>query len=210
MIMDFKRAEELLNHLADIVDLPLYEDSPRLELSHILAISSLHFAASIRILCSENLALGSASLLRSQFEALVRSVWALHRATDLQIEKLSSQLSIESQQATKNIPSLAEMMTELEKFPQLENLLLPLKEFKESSWLPLNSFVHSGIHAVHWTKHEAPPQLLDQMFRASNGLAMLAFMNIAILTGQPGLQKDIIAITASFSSCLPSHRKDNA
>jgi hypothetical protein len=48
------------------------------------------------------------------------------------------------------------------------------------------------------------------MFRASNGLAMLAFMNIAILTGQPGLQKEIIAITASFSSCLPSHRKDNA
>lgn len=208
--MDFNRAEELVNQLADIVDLPLHEESPRFRLSHTLAITSLHFAASIRILCSENLALGSASLLRSQFEAVVRSVWALQKATDLQIEKLSSQLTLESQQAAKGVPMLNGMLTELEKLPHLENFLVPLRELKASSWVPLNSFVHSGIYAVHWTKHEAPPQLLDQIFRVSNGLAMQAFMSIAILTGQPGLQREIIAVTAPFSSCLPSHRKDHA
>jgi len=206
-MMDFDRAEKLLSHLVEAVDLPLCDQSLKVSLSHTLACTSLHFAASVRILCGENLILGSASLLRSQFEALVRSVWALHRATEGQIEKLSSDLSLDSQQATKNFPSVNEMMVELEKFPPLQNLLVKLKEFKESSWLPLNSFVHSGVHAIQWTKYEPPPHLLDQTFRASNGLAVLAFMNIAMLTGRPELQREIIAISAPFSSCLPAYRK---
>jgi hypothetical protein len=208
VIMDFNRAEELLGRLTDLVDLPLFEDSPRFVLSRTLSITSLHFAASVRMLCSENLVLGCASLLRSQFEALVRSVWALHGATDIQIENLSSLLNLDSQQSTKNIPMVNGMLNELEQFSQLKNLLIALKEFKTSSWLPLNSFVHSGIHAIHWTKHEAPDELFDQVFRASNGLAVLAFQNIALLTGQHGLQSKVIAITtsASYSGCVPADR----
>lgn len=193
--------------MADIVDLPLYEDSPRSVLSHTLAATSLHFAASLRTLCSNELTLGAAAMLRSQFEALVRSVWAMYRATDNQVDKLSSDLTIDSQQATKNIPLVNEMLRELEKFPQLQNLLVALKEFKDSSWRPLNSFVHSGIHAIYWTKNEAPPQLLSQIFRASNGLALLAFQTIAVLTGRPGLQSELTAVTASFSSSFPDYRE---
>lgn len=204
--MDADRAEKLLNHLADIVDLPPYNESDRLLLSHTLAVTSLHFAASVRALCREDMMLGAGAVLRSQFEALVRSIWAFHRATDAQVEKLSSLLSTESQQANKNIPKVAEMLGELEKLSQLQNLLVSLKEFKDSSWQPLNSFVHAGIHAVHWTRWTAPPKLLDQTFRSSNGLAVLAFQNLAILTGHPTLQRDVIATCASFSSCLPASR----
>jgi len=99
------------------------------------------------------------------------------------------------------------MMIELEKLPLLENLLIALKEFKESSWLPLNSFVHSGIHAVHWTRNKAPPELLEQSFRTSNGLSLLAFQSIGILTGHPGIQSKIIAVTADFPSCFPRQRE---
>jgi hypothetical protein len=205
-LMDAARAEELLNHLADIVDLPPYDESDRLLLSHTLAVTSLHFAASVRTLCREDMMLGAGAALRSQFEALVRSIWTYYRATDLQIEKLSSLLSIESQQSNKNIPQVAEMIGELGKLSQLQNLLVSLKEFKDSSWQPLNSFVHAGIHAVHWTRWAAPPRLLDQTFRSSNGLAVLAFQNLAILTGHPTLQCEVIAACASFSSCLPAYR----
>jgi hypothetical protein len=205
--MDLRRAEDLFEQLSNIVDYPLFEDSPRVNLSATLAVSSMQFAAAVRVLCAEGLLLGASTTLRSQFEALVRSVWALHRATEQQIERLSADLNPESQQASKNIPLANEMLAELQKFPQLANLLVSLNEFKDSSWLPLNSFVHSGIHAVHWTKNEAPPQLIDQLFRMSNALALLAFQSIGILTGRPRIQSEIIAATACYSSCLPKHRE---
>lgn len=205
--MDTNRTDELLAHLADVVDLPLFEASERIILSRTLAITSLQFAASVRCLCDSRLALGAASVLRSQFEALLRGVWALHCASDIQVEKLSSHLSVEAQQATKNIPQVAEMIGEIEKVPHLAGLLIPLREFKGSSWLPLNSFVHSGIHAIHWTKFEPPEILLDQMFRSSNGLTVLAFQHLAVLTGKPGIQGEVFSVCASYSSCLPAPRQ---
>ena len=205
--MDLNRSEKLLDTLTSIVDYPLFDESPRVKLSATLAISSLQFAAATRVLCGEGLLLGASATLRSQFEALIRSAWALHRATEGQIERLSADLNQETQQASKNIPLANEMLSELEKLPQLKNLLVALCEFKGSSWLPLNSFVHSGIHAIHWTKHGAPPQLLDNIFRASNGLSFLAFQSIGILTGRPHVQSELIAATASFSSVLPKHRE---
>lgn len=204
--MDRTRAEELLGRLADLVDLPPFEASDRHSLSRTLAITSLHFAASVRTLCDSGLALGSAAVLRSQFEALLRGVWSLHCASDLQVEKLSSQLSVESQKATKNIPLTAEMLGEINEVPNLAGLMVSLREFKDSSWLPLNSFVHSGIHAVHWTKFEPPQALLDQMFRSSNGLSVLAFQHLAILTGVPRLQAEVVSVCAAYSSCLPAPR----
>ncbi|TCO71784.1 DUF6988 family protein [Chromatocurvus halotolerans] len=204
--MDLKRANELIDTLSKTVDHPLFEDSPRVILSATLSVSSLEFAAAVRILCVSGLLLGASGSLRSQFESVVRSVWALQRATENQVEKLSANLDEESQLATKNMPSVQQMMAELEKIPNLSNLMIALNEFKESSWLPLNSFVHSGIHAVHWTRNEAPPVLLERVFRASNGLVVLAFQNLGILTGKPGLQTEIITATASYSSCLPDRR----
>jgi hypothetical protein len=189
--IDISLAEQLIDHLADIVDFPPYDNSKRLLLSRTLAITSLHFAASARTLCNNDLALGAATVLRSQFEALVRSVWVFYCASDTQVEKLSSVLSAASQQSNKNIPMVAEMLANLEEKTNLGMLLISLKEFKDSSWQPLNSFVHSGIHAIHWTKWEPPSKLLEQMFRSSNGLTIIAFQSLAILTGHPTLQKDV-------------------
>ena len=131
----------------------------------------------------------------------------MHRATEGQIQKLSAELNLETQQASKNIPTVNAMMIELEKIPNLANLLISLKEFKDSSWLPLNSFVHSGIHAVHWTKNRAPDELVEQVFRISNGLALLTFQNLGILTGRPGIQSEIISISANYLGCLPKRRE---
>jgi hypothetical protein len=206
-MMDLKRSEKLFDSLASIVDYPLFDNSTKFSLSKTLAISSLQFAAAGRILCSNELLLGASTTLRSQFEAIVRSVWVLHIATDSQIEHLSADLNQETQQACKNIPSVNEMLSELDKIAQLKNLLISLQEFKSSSWLPLNSFVHSGIHAVHWTKNDAPSQLIENIFRASNGLAILAFQNIGILTGRHNVQSELIAATASFSDILPKYRE---
>jgi len=204
--MDFGRAEELFDKLSEIVDFPLFNNTPRLELCFTLSITSMQFAAAVRALCYQKLLLGASANLRSQFEALVRSVWALHSASDLQVTKLSAMLSHENQQAAKNIPSVNDMLAEIERVPQLANLMIAFKEFKDSSWVPLNSFVHAGIHAVHWTRREVPEPLLEQIFRMSNGLALLAFQGVGILTGRPGVQTEIMAATACYSSVLPKSR----
>lgn len=153
--MNFIKTDQLFARLSDVVDHPVYDTNSRKRLTLTLVISSMQFSNAVRLLCSQGLILGVGTTLRSQYEALVRSVWVLYCATDLQIEKLDAVLNAESQQASKNIPTVNAMLGELDKIPQIENLLISLHEFKESSWLPLNSFVHSGIHAVFGqsTKH---------------------------------------------------------
>ena len=204
--MDLKSAEQLHQTLASLVDYPLYSDTPRVTLSATLAVSALQFAAAVRVLCGEGLVLGASASLRSQFEAVVRSVWALHAATDSQVEKLSVRLSQESQSSSKSMPMVSEMLGKLEEVPQLKNLLVSLHEFKVSSWAPLNSFVHSGIHTVHWTRNVPPPQLMDIVFRSSNGLSIIAFQGLGILTGHPELQSQIISSASAFTSVLPARR----
>jgi hypothetical protein len=208
-LVDLDRADELMRTMAAVVDHPLGESSPRVELSAQLAEVSLQLAAAVRSLCAISLALGASVTLRSQFEALVRSVWALHGATDDQVGRLSAFLSQESQQGSKNMPTVNGMLQKLEEIPELANLMIALNEFKTSSWLPLNSFVHSGIHAIHWAKYGTPPEQLETIFRTSNALSILAFQEIGILTGRPKVQAELMASTLPYAGILPKHRNSS-
>ena len=207
--IDIERAHKLFKELEDVVDHPFFDDSEKLGLSVVLADTSLDFGLSARLLCFSGQLLGASACLRSQFEALVRSVWVFYCANESQISRLSrADLSLESQQRAKNVPQASEMLEGLEKLPHLQPLTVSLREFKDCSWQPLNSFVHSGIHAVHRTRFGAPPQLISQTFRISNGFCLLSYMHLALLTGVPGLQKEVIAASACLSSVLPDHRAD--
>jgi hypothetical protein len=206
-MIDVARAEKLLAVLADVADRPLYDDSERIELSATLAGTALELAGSVRTLCAADQLLGATVCLRTQFESLVRSVWVLHCASESQIDRLSTnQLTAETAQGAKNIPLAAKMLEEMQQVPNLANLMVALNEFKDSAWHPINSFVHAGLHAVIHTKFGWPSDLVDQTFRISNGLCVLAFTHIGVLTGAPGVQAEVNASTASFSSVLPKHR----
>ncbi|MFN7818894.1 MAG: DUF6988 family protein [Cyanobacteriota bacterium] len=206
-MIDLTRAEQLFRILADVTDQPLCEESARIELSATLASTALEIARSVRILCAADQLLGASVCLRSQFESLVRSVWTLHCASENEIRRLSiNSLMPETAQGAKNIPLAAKMLEELEEIPSLRNLMVALNEFKGSAWRPLNSFVHAGLHAVVHTKFGWPPELVDQTFRVSNGLCVLTYTQIGLLNGTPGIQGEIIALAASFSSVLPKYR----
>ena len=202
--IDIERAHDLINVLEDVVDHPFFDDSERLSLSVVLVDASFEFAFSVRLLCASGQILGASACLRSQLEALVRSVWAYHCATDHQVSRLSKDdLSPETQQQAKNIPQASSMLEDLEKLPNLLGFTSAIREFKDCAWLPLNSFVHSGIHAVHRAKFGSPPSLIDQTFRISNGFCFLAYNHLGILTGIPGIQRELYSATASFASVLP-------
>ena len=202
--VDIERANELFDALENVIDHPFYDDSERLELSVVLAQASFEFALSVRLLCASGQLLGASACLRSQFEALIRSVWAYHRATDGEVERLSRHdLSLETQQQARNIPQASAMLEELEKNPNLLGFTSAVREFRDCAWGPLNSFVHSGIHAIHRTKFGAPPQLIQNTFKVSNGFCFLGYNHLGILTGVHGIQNDLLYSTACFSSVLP-------
>ena len=202
--IDIERAHELIDVMENVVDHPFFDDSERLVLSAVLAHASFEFAFSVRLLCASGQLLGASTCLRSQLEALIRSVWAFHRATDSEIEHLSKDdLSFETQQQAKSIPQANAMLEELQRIPNLHGFTSAIREFRDCAWHPLNSFVHSGIHAVHRTKFGAPPQLIQQTFKISNGFCFLAYNHLGILTGIPGIQNELFSSTACFSSVLP-------
>jgi len=205
--IDIEKAHEFFDALEEIIDRPFFDDSEKLKLSVVVADASLSFAFSVRLLCVGGQLLGSSACLRSQFEALIRSVWIFNCATQNQVSRLSSaELTLEAQQAAKNVPQASEMLGDLERLPHLKPLTDALREFKECAWQPLNSFVHSGIHAVHRTRFGSPPHLIDQTFRISNALCMCAYNHLAVLTGVPGIQKEVMATSLKYQSVLPSLR----
>ena len=188
--------------LYKIIDHPLVDDSERIRVSDIVVRLSFEHWAGVRELMRNELVISSVVILRTQFEALVKSIWLLYSATDNQVEKLAENLSPESEQAAKNFPTTNQMMADLEKTAP-ENAYAPLKEFKDNSWKALNSFAHSGIHPIkrreqgRWTI-----SFLEQVFRQSNGLATLCGFQAAILRGRQPLQKEIIALTEEYNLCF--------
>jgi len=127
----------------------------------------------------------------------------LYAATDAQIEKLAAALDVDSDQAAKNLLQVRDMIVSMEKKapPQAYQTLA---NFKDASWNALNSYVHAGIHPLQRRTEGYPIQLVEQMLKNSNGLALIAGMQTAVLTGNQQVVRRIGALQESHHSCLPS------
>ena len=129
-------------------------------------------------------------------------MWLTYSASDNQVARLDKDLSIESEQGAKNIPSTNQMMAELEKDAP-GNSFRPLKEFKENSWRALNSYAHSGIHPIK-RKEEGrwPLSFLEIIFKQSNGLAVIAGFHAVALRHEQPLQREILKLIQEFGDCF--------
>lgn len=207
-MLDQIQANKLFAILDEVVDQPLVAPGRRILFSAHLTNISLEFGAAARLLCDAGTLIGAATCLRSQFEGLVRSVWLLHCATDEELESLDTgMLTREGLQQSSKLPMASKMLSVLGELRHLDNLMVGLNEFKESSWVPLNSFVHSGVMAVHGSRFGSSPKFLETTFRSSNGLSVLAYMQLAILQGIPGGQREVLHATTTFASILPPRRQ---
>jgi hypothetical protein len=139
---------------------------------------------------------------RAQFEALTRSVWLTYAATDKQLAKLTVDLSPESEQAAKNMPQIAQMLQALEKSGPQE-AYDALIRFKENSWKGLNSYAHAGIHPIRRHHDGYPLQLLHDVLRNANTLAVMSCMQAVVLSGYQPLQHTILEIAGKHSDCMP-------
>lgn len=167
---------------------------------------SLEHATSLRVLMASGLPTSAVGLMRLQFEALTRAMWLLYAASDSAISKLMVPLTVESEQAAKNLPSASEMIEQIGKrvgtsAPEAAHQMLV--RFKDMSWHSMNSFVHGGIHPVRRQADGFPLSLALQVLRNSNGLCTMAGMVMAVLTGDQAITKPMSRIQPEFADCLP-------
>ena len=163
---------------------------------------ALEHANALRELIRVGLPTSAMGMLRLQYEALVRAIWVLYAASDNAIAKLVAPLTPESAQIAKNgLPMCSAMLTEIEqKGPP--GVHRHLSEFKDYSWHPLNSFVHSGIHAVSRHREGCPAGLLAQAMRQSNNLVHMSAMALAHHLKDGDVVMSVAAIHTKHADCL--------
>jgi hypothetical protein len=198
----FSESDKLASKLYQLIDLPTFDKSARIVTSDVACSMALEHWEGARNLFSSGLLPSGLVVHRTQFETLVRSVWLLYAATEENIAKLSANLTLESEQAAKNMPQVADMMSAIEKKapPQAYDVL---NRFKQNSWKALNSYAHSGIHPIRRHSEGYPVRLIQDVTRNANGLAIICGMQAAVLCGLQSLQKQVLELAASYPNCMP-------
>lgn len=142
------------------------------------------------------------ALLRPQYEALVRAVWARHAAKETDLARLSAPLTLESQQAAKKLPGVADMIAALERSGPRGAAAL-LGRARARLWDGLNSYVHGGIHPLQRGASGYPTQLLVDLLKNSNAFTILTLLVLAELTEELELLKVMAALHGEFDDVLP-------
>ena len=198
----FDESDRLAEELREVIEFPLLDNSLKVKISDVACSLSLEHWHSTRALLRDGLLPSALVVHRAQFEALTRSIWLVYAASDEQIAKLTADLSLESEQAAKNMPQINQMLQSLEKSgPQQAHEALA--RFKDNSWKALNSYAHAGIHPIRRHHDGYPIKLLHGVLCNTNGLAVLSCMQAVVLSGQQPLQQDILKLAEKHSSCMP-------
>jgi len=205
-IVDLQRAfagsQELAAELMELVPKRLLDDTPRLQVAAVACQLSFQHWQATRKLLELGLVPSAIAVHRSQFDALLRAMWATHAASDTEIAKLSSELNSESDQTARSLPGTNPMLAALERSGP-RDAFVALDGFKTSSWAALNSYVHAGLHAIHRGREGYPAALGMTVLCNSNALAVMASMLAINLCGRQDLQRSVMAVAAKYATCLP-------
>lgn len=197
----FEESERLAVELLQLIDLPTI-DSERVQISDTACSLALEHWHAARSLLQLGLLPSALVVHRSQFEALVRSVWLAYAAGDADLAKLTATLDLESEQAAKNIPTVNIMMQHIqEKAPAAA--YSALARFKEHNWKALNSYTHAGIHPLRRHADGYPEALLQAVLCNANGLGVMSCMQAVVLSGAQPMQQQVLKIAAKYPRCTP-------
>lgn len=196
------KSHELAAELERCIARPIHDDSERFRISHVLCSLSFEHAHAARLLAAGGFLPSALAVHRTQFETLLRSMWVLYAANENHLAKLGvDDLNSDTEQAARGIPLAVEMMNDLaSKAPP--NAYKPIDDFKKGGWATLNSYVHAGIHPIKRHRDGYPVGLLESVVRNINGLTVVSALQAAVLAGEIGLQRDVLAIGERYAFCL--------
>jgi len=198
----FDESDELAAGLLSIIDLPLLDDSPRIQASDVTCSLALEHWHAVRLLLRAGLLSSAFVVHRAQFEAVVRSIWLTYAASDADIAKLTANLNLDSEQAAKNLPQVQHMMDAIARQGP-EQAHAALARFKDNSWKALNSYTHAGIHPLRRHADGYPAVLAHGLLCNANGLAAVSCMQAVVLSGEQPLQRDVLDLAAKHPTCMP-------
>lgn len=182
-----------------------FDDSERTTASCLAAELGLEHWSSVRALMATGHPRSATALVRLEFEAIVRSAWLLHAATDVEVATMQQALNAESEKRAGELPFFGLMLKALEGAGPAR-LYEDLQQIKATMSKSLNSFVHGGIHALQRGQHGFPVLLQLQVISTANALGTMAAMMLANLTGDVAKGREINALIPTFKECLPPLR----
>lgn len=187
----------------NVTDLEPYPE-PRFGIAHQSALLSIEHGTAAYFLVAARLYPPGYSLLRTQFETLVRGVWLMHAASDLWVEKLSQPLSEESAESANETLMLAKMLKQLRTTSSAPpGLIDQLEACRDVMWKALNSYTHGGLHPLSRASTGYPQKLSFDVLRNSNALIALASQLAAIASGNPENMVPVRALHRDFVDCIP-------
>jgi hypothetical protein len=200
-----RRSDELDEEIFSILDPESYkpvEPSKRVGAAIGLAQVATEHGRAFRELVALGLMPSAISLMRSQFEAVTRSVWLAWAAKDADIERIQAPLTLEAEKAASKLPMLSKMLEEVAASAPPGPVQM-LGQFKQTSLASLNSYVHGGIHVLHRQGEGYPEHLVQQIVRNANGLQVMAGMLLAMFGSSQEAGRKMAKIQPGFADCLP-------
>lgn len=148
---------------------------PRLELVSKCINISFEHAIAVNTLFSSSLFISASTLLRVQFESIVRAYWLLFIATNKQILKLEFKWTFEEQLEKDSYPTVSRMINELDEanLQHLKHIISMFLEFKKYHLTHLNSFIHSGKQAFVRSALGFDIDFIKILIKQSNNLSAL-------------------------------------
>jgi hypothetical protein len=192
--------ERVAENLAELTAFP----EQRYDLALKSALLSTEYGSAAFVLISNKFYAPGYTLLRTQFETLVRGIWFMYAASDTWIEKFCRPLTEETADAVKDALMVDKMLKGLrssESAPQA--LLGQLESCRDVIWKALNSYNHGGFHPLARFQTGYPLQLSYDVLRNSNTMVALASQLAAIVTGDRKNMDPVRSLHTNFADCLP-------
>lgn len=166
-----------------------------------LMVASQHGHA-LRALLDMDLGVSGVAMLRLQYEAVLRAVWTLWVASELELNKLSAPLTPATTKAANSLGMASVLLKAIEASQAPDDLKRSLREIRTHSWEVLNSYVHAGLYPLR--RHDtAQDHETTISLRMSNGLAAVTCGLITVVALRPARQRDINIVCLAFPECMP-------
>lgn len=131
----------------------------------------------------------------------MRSLWIHFAASNEWVTKFAALIESGSLKEPA-APGMDDMLTAIDKTAP-ESIGRMLRGLKDGAWKPLNSYVHGGVHAVTHQHRGYAVDYAIQTLRNANGLAVMAAMLMAVMSGNSKITGAIRQVQIDHLDCLP-------